>query len=63
MKVFYNEAYMAPAYAFDTTRKSGEIAAAVDEGETIADALFDAFDVANGETCWLAGGLTGFHNF
>ena len=32
MKVFYNEAYMAPAYAFATTRKSGEIAAAIDEG-------------------------------
>jgi acetoin utilization deacetylase AcuC-like enzyme len=32
MKVFYNEAYTAAAHAFDTTRKSGEIATAMDEG-------------------------------
>ena len=32
MKVFYNEEYTAAAHAFDTTRKSGEIATAVDEG-------------------------------
>ena len=32
MKVVYNEAYTAAAHAFDTTRKSGEIATAMDEG-------------------------------
>ena len=32
MKVFYNEAYTAAAHAFDTTRKSGEIATAMAEG-------------------------------
>ena len=32
MKVFYNKAYTAAAHVFDTTRKSGEIATAMDEG-------------------------------
>ena len=32
MKAFYNEAYTAAAHTFDTTRKSGEIATAMDEG-------------------------------
>ena len=44
MKVFYNDAYMAPAHAFDTTRKSGEIAAAIDEGCAPGCELVDPVD-------------------
>jgi acetoin utilization deacetylase AcuC-like enzyme len=44
MKVFYNEAYTAPAHAFDTTRKSGEIAAAIEEGSVPGCELVDPVD-------------------
>ena len=41
MKIFYNEAYMAPAYASDTTRKSGEIAASIEEGSASGCEMVD----------------------
>ena len=31
--VYYNEQYMASDYAFDTTRKSGQLATAIGAGE------------------------------
>jgi len=44
MKVFYNEAYMAAAHAFDTTRKSGSIATAMDEGSVPGCEVVDPID-------------------
>ena len=44
MKVFYNEAYTAAAHTFDTTRKSGEIATAMDEGCAPGCELVDPVD-------------------
>jgi len=44
MKVFYNKAYTAAAHAFDTTRKSGEIATAMDEGCAPGCELVDPVD-------------------
>ena len=44
MKVFYNEAYTAAAHAFDTTRKSGEIATAMDEGSVPGCEVVDPID-------------------
>ena len=44
MKAFYNEAYTAAAHAFDTTRKSGEIAKAMDEGCAPGCELVDPVD-------------------
>ena len=32
MRVYFNDRYMAPAHDADTTRKSGEIAAAIEAG-------------------------------
>ena len=32
MKVFFNDGYVAPGHGADTTRKSGEIAAAIEAG-------------------------------
>jgi acetoin utilization deacetylase AcuC-like enzyme len=44
MKVFYNEAYTAAAHAFDTTRKSGEIATAMAEGSVPGCEVADPID-------------------
>ena len=44
MKVFYNKAYTAAAHVFDTTRKSGEIATAMDEGCAPGCELVDPVD-------------------
>jgi len=44
MKVFYNPAYTAAAHAFDTTRKSGKIATAMDEGCAPGCELVDPVD-------------------
>ena len=44
MKVFYNKAYTAAAHAFDTTRKSGKIATAMDEGCAPGCELVDPVD-------------------
>ena len=44
MKVFYNKAYTAAAPVFDTTRKSGEIATAMDEGCAPGCELVDPVD-------------------
>ena len=47
MKVFYNKAYTAAAHAFDTTRKSGKIATAMDEGCAPGCELVDPVDFAD----------------
>ena len=47
MKVFYNKAYTAAAHVFDTTRKSGEIATAMDEGCAPGCELVDPVDFVN----------------
>ena len=44
MKVFYNEEYTAAAHVFDTTRISGEIAAAIDEGCAPGSEVVDPVD-------------------
>ncbi|MBT3686722.1 MAG: hypothetical protein HOG52_05665 [Actinobacteria bacterium] len=44
MKVFYNEAYIAPAHVLDTTRKSGEIATAMGEGRAPGCEMVDPVD-------------------
>ena len=44
MRVYFNDRYMAPAHDADTTRKSGEIAAAIDEGCAPGCELVDPVD-------------------
>ena len=41
MKVFYNTEYVAPAHAFETTRKSSQVAEAVTAGRVPGAELVD----------------------
>ena len=47
MKVFFNDGYVAPGHGADTTRKSGEIAAALATGRVPSVDLVDPVDLVD----------------
>ena len=47
MKVFFNDGYVAPGHGADTTRKSGEIAAALATGRVPTVELADPVDLVD----------------